>query len=62
MKAINSCGTVRPNKKIMPSDLGRKLRLKWADVKTSMKGDLARQTKHKDIDEYASFSSRKQCL
>jgi hypothetical protein len=27
-----------------------------------MKGDLARQTKHKDIDEYASFSSRKQCL
>jgi hypothetical protein len=28
MKAINCCGTVRPNRILMPSDIGRKLRLK----------------------------------
>jgi hypothetical protein len=39
-KAINCCGTVRPNQKAMPSDFGRKLRLKWGDIKTRVKGDL----------------------
>jgi hypothetical protein len=39
-KAINCCGTVRPNRKGMPSDFGRKLRLKRGDIKTKVKGDL----------------------
>jgi hypothetical protein len=40
MKAINCCGTVKPNRKVMPSDFGRKLRLKWGDIKIWVKGDL----------------------
>jgi hypothetical protein len=28
IKAIHFCGNVRPNQKVMPSDFGRKLRLK----------------------------------
>jgi hypothetical protein len=40
MKAINCCGTVRSNQKGMPSDFGRKLRLKRGDKKTRVKGDL----------------------
>jgi hypothetical protein len=38
--AINSCGTVRPDRKVMPSNSGRKLRLKWGGIKTMVKGDL----------------------
>jgi hypothetical protein len=34
MKAINCCDTFRPNQKVIPGDLGRKLRLKWGDIKT----------------------------
>jgi hypothetical protein len=41
MKALNYCGTVRPNQKGMPSDLGRKLGLKQCDIKkTRVKGSL----------------------
>jgi hypothetical protein len=40
MKAINCCGTVRPNQKGITSDFGRKLRLKQGDIKTRVKGDL----------------------
>jgi hypothetical protein len=38
-KAINSCGTVRPNDKGMPSNFGNKPGLKQADVKTRVKSD-----------------------
>jgi hypothetical protein len=34
-KAINCCGTVRPNQKGMPRDFGTKLRLKRGDLKKS---------------------------
>jgi hypothetical protein len=37
---MNCCGTVRPNQKGMPSEFGRKLRLKQGDIKTKVKGDL----------------------
>jgi hypothetical protein len=47
-KGINCCGTVRPNKKGMPSDCGRKLRLRQGDIKTRVKGDLTAVT-WKDI-------------
>jgi hypothetical protein len=40
-KTINCCGTIRPNGKVMPSNFGRKLRLKWGDIKTRVKCDLA---------------------
>jgi hypothetical protein len=40
-KAINCCGTLRPNLKIMPNDSGRKLGLKRADTKTGVKEELA---------------------
>jgi hypothetical protein len=40
-KTINCCGSVRPNQKVMPSDFGRKLRLKQGDIKTEVKTDLA---------------------
>jgi hypothetical protein len=39
-KAINCCGTVRPHQKVVPSNFGRKLRLKQGDIKTRVKGDL----------------------
>jgi hypothetical protein len=39
-KAINCCGTVRPNRKGMPRDFGAKLRLKQGDLKTRVRGDL----------------------
>jgi hypothetical protein len=39
-KAINCCGTVRPNRKGMPRDFGTKLRLKRGDLKTRVRGDL----------------------
>jgi hypothetical protein len=39
-KAINCCGTVRPNRKGMPRDFGTKLRLKRSDLKTRVRGDL----------------------
>jgi hypothetical protein len=40
MKAINCCSTVGPNQKVVPSDFGRKLRLKWDDIMTRVRGDL----------------------
>jgi hypothetical protein len=40
-KAINCCGTVRPNRKGMPRDFGTKLRLKRGDLKTRVRGDFA---------------------
>jgi hypothetical protein len=40
MKAIKCCDTVRPNRKGMPSDFGRKLRLKRGYIKTGVKGNL----------------------
>jgi hypothetical protein len=39
-KAINFCGTVRPNRKEMPRDFGTKLRLKRGDLKTRVRGVL----------------------
>jgi hypothetical protein len=39
-KAKHCCGTVRPNRKGMPTDIGRKLRLKQNNIKTRLKGDL----------------------
>jgi hypothetical protein len=33
VKAINCCGTVTQYRKGMPSDFGRRLRLKWGDIK-----------------------------
>jgi hypothetical protein len=40
MKAINCCGTIRPDRNVMPRDFGRKLRLKRGDIKTRVKVDL----------------------
>jgi hypothetical protein len=40
MKAINCCGTVRPNQKGMPSDFGKKPRLKQGEIKIRVKGEL----------------------
>jgi hypothetical protein len=40
IKAINWRGTVRPNLKVMPSDFGKKCRLKWGDIKTRVKCNL----------------------
>jgi hypothetical protein len=40
MKALNCCHSVRPHRKVMPSDLGRRLILKWGNMKTKVKGDL----------------------
>lgn len=60
MKAINCCGTVKPNRKGMPSDFVKKLRLKRNDVKTGVKGDLTvvgMQT-HTQINIDKSSSSR----
>jgi hypothetical protein len=37
---INCCGTYRPNKKLMPSNFGRNLRLKLGDIKSRVKGNL----------------------
>ena len=38
---INSCGTVRPNRRDMPSDFGPKLlKLKWGDVRLRTRGGL----------------------
>jgi hypothetical protein len=39
-KAINCCGTVRPSGRGMPSDFGRKLRLKQGDIEARVKGDF----------------------
>jgi hypothetical protein len=39
-KVTNCCGSVRPNRKGMPSDFGRKFGLKWGHIKTRVKGDL----------------------
>jgi hypothetical protein len=39
-KAINCCGTIRPNQKGMPSDFRRKLRLKRGDINTRVNGDM----------------------
>jgi hypothetical protein len=39
-KSINCCSTVRPNRKGMPTDFGRKLRPKCGNTKTMVKGDL----------------------
>jgi hypothetical protein len=39
-KAINFCGTVRPNKKGMTRDFGTELRLKRGDLKTRVRDDL----------------------
>jgi hypothetical protein len=63
VKAINCCGTVRPNQKGMHSDFRRKVRLKWSDIKTRVKANVScrmeRQTKYKYIDKYSlSFSRR----
>jgi hypothetical protein len=41
VEAIICCGTVRPNQKVMPSDFGRKLRLKEGDIRSVVKGDLS---------------------
>jgi hypothetical protein len=40
-KAINFCGTVRPNRKRMPRDFGTELRLKGVNLKTRVRGNLA---------------------
>jgi hypothetical protein len=40
MKAINCCGA-GPNQKGIPSNFGRELRLKWSDIETRVKDDLA---------------------
>jgi hypothetical protein len=40
-KAINCCGTVRRNQKEISSDFEKNLNLKWGDIKTRVKGDLA---------------------
>jgi hypothetical protein len=40
-KKINCCGTVRPNRKGMPWNLGQKnLTLKWGDIRVRTRGDL----------------------
>jgi hypothetical protein len=41
IKAMNFCGAIRPNQKVMPSDFRRKLRLKGGDTDTKVKGDMA---------------------
>jgi hypothetical protein len=38
--AINICGTVRWNRKGMPRDFGKKLKMKWGDVKVRVRGNL----------------------
>jgi hypothetical protein len=39
-KAISCCGSVRPNRKEMPVDFGKTLKLKWGDIRTGVRGDL----------------------
>jgi len=39
-RKINSCGTVRPNRRDIPSDFGPKLKLKRGDVRVSTRGGL----------------------
>jgi hypothetical protein len=39
-KAINCCGTVRPNHKGMPRDFGKTLKLKQGEISTRVWGDL----------------------
>ena len=39
-RKINSCGTVRPNRRDMTSDFGPKLKLKSGDVRVRTKGVL----------------------
>ena len=39
-RKINSCGTVRPNRRDIPSDFGPKLKLKRGDVRVRTRGGL----------------------
>jgi hypothetical protein len=39
-KAINCCGTVRPNRKGMLNNFEHKMKLKKGDLKTKVKGNL----------------------
>jgi hypothetical protein len=40
IRKINSCGTVRHNRKGMPAELGPKLKLKRGDIRTKVRDDL----------------------
>jgi len=39
-KAVNCCGTVRPNRNRMPKNFGHKVNMKRGDLKTKVKGNL----------------------
>ena len=39
-KAMNNCGTVRPNRKGMPKYFGDKVNMKNGDLKTKVKGNM----------------------
>jgi hypothetical protein len=39
-KNINCCGIARPNRKGMPTDFEKELRVKRNDIKTRIRGDL----------------------
>jgi len=39
-KAINRCGTVRPNRNSMPKKFGHKVNMKRGDLKTKVKSNL----------------------
>jgi len=40
IKAVNCCGTVRPNRNRMPENFGHKVNMKRGDLKTKVKGNL----------------------
>ena len=39
-KTINSCGAVRPNRKVMPKNFRHKMKIKRGDLKTKVQGNL----------------------
>jgi hypothetical protein len=40
-KKINCCGVDRPKRKLMCKNFGQKMKLKWVDIKTEVRGILA---------------------
>lgn len=59
-KTVHCCGTVRPNRKLMRKNFGQKMKLKWGDIKTGVRGiydspSVARQMKCTHNDRHALF-------
>lgn len=39
-KTVICCATVRPNRKLMHKNFGQKMKLKWDEIKTGVRGIL----------------------